>query len=56
MNARSASRAEALAQAAGGRKVLVWDAPVRIFHWLMVASFAGGLGQRLSAGCGSCVH
>lgn len=23
------------------RKVLVWDAPVRVFHWLMVASFAG---------------
>jgi cytochrome b len=24
-----------------GRKVLVWDAPVRVFHWLMVLSFAG---------------
>jgi cytochrome b len=23
------------------RKVLVWDAPVRVFHWLMVLSFAG---------------
>lgn len=23
------------------RAVLVWDAPVRLFHWLMVASFAG---------------
>ena len=23
------------------RRVLVWDAPVRVFHWLMVASFAG---------------
>jgi cytochrome b len=23
------------------RKVLVWDAPVRVFHWLMVVSFAG---------------
>jgi cytochrome b len=22
-------------------KVLVWDVPVRVFHWLMVASFAG---------------
>ncbi|MEY2688278.1 MAG: hypothetical protein RL375_2476 [Pseudomonadota bacterium] len=22
-------------------KVLVWDAPVRVFHWLMVACFAG---------------
>lgn len=32
MNTPSASRAE---------QVLVWDLPVRIFHWLMVASFAG---------------
>ena len=24
-----------------GRKILVWDAPVRVFHWLMVLSFAG---------------
>ncbi|MBX3603685.1 MAG: cytochrome b/b6 domain-containing protein [Piscinibacter sp.] len=23
------------------RAVLVWDAPVRVFHWLLVASFAG---------------
>lgn len=28
------------AQAADG-KVLVWDAPVRVFHWLMVLCFAG---------------
>lgn len=40
MNVTSASRAEAPAQAAAGR-VLVWDAPVRVFHWLMVLSFAG---------------
>jgi cytochrome b len=26
---------------AARRSVLVWDAPVRVFHWLMVASFAG---------------
>ena len=32
MNTTSASRAE---------RVLVWDLPVRIFHWLLVASFAG---------------
>lgn len=25
----------------GSRKILVWDAPVRVFHWLMVLSFAG---------------
>jgi cytochrome b len=23
------------------RRILVWDAPVRVFHWLMVLSFAG---------------
>lgn len=32
MNMPSASRAE---------RVLVWDAPVRVFHWLLVLSFAG---------------
>jgi cytochrome b len=32
MNTPSASRAE---------PVLVWDLPVRIFHWLLAASFAG---------------
>jgi cytochrome b len=41
MNAISASRAEAAPAATSGKKILVWDAPVRIFHWLMVASFAG---------------
>ena len=41
MNAMSASRAEAAQASPGGRKVLIWDAPVRVFHWLMVASFAG---------------
>ena len=25
------------------RKVLVWDLPVRVVHWLLVASFAGAL-------------
>jgi cytochrome b len=29
------------ASAPASRKVLVWDAPVRVFHWLMVLSFAG---------------
>jgi cytochrome b len=38
MNDMSASRAEAPTPAAS-RTVLVWDAPVRVFHWLMVASF-----------------
>ncbi len=45
MNETSASHAELPAAAPDGapakRKVLVWDAPVRVFHWLMVASFAG---------------
>jgi cytochrome b len=37
----SASPAEATPPAGEARKVLVWDAPVRVFHWLTVASFAG---------------
>ena len=45
MNTTSESRADspADAPAAAGpaSKVLVWDAPVRVFHWLMVFSFAG---------------
>jgi cytochrome b len=40
MNTMSESRAEPQPQAQA-RKILVWDAPVRLFHWLMVASFAG---------------
>ena len=27
--------------ARASRRTLVWDAPVRVFHWLMVLSFAG---------------
>ena len=42
MNTISASRAEAPAAAAGrDGRILVWDAPVRVFHWLMVLGFAG---------------
>lgn len=45
MNTPFASRADAPGAdpAAGGpvRKVLIWDAPVRVFHWLMVLCFAG---------------
>jgi cytochrome b len=45
MNTPSESRADFPAAESAGestvRKVLVWDAPVRIFHWLMVLSFAG---------------
>jgi cytochrome b len=39
VNATSASRAEASDGRA--RRILVWDAPVRVFHWLMVLCFAG---------------
>lgn len=43
MNTTSASPAEPLGdeRAPAARPVLVWDAPVRLFHWLMVLSFAG---------------
>ena len=41
MNTASASRAEVPGSAPAERPVLVWDAPVRVFHWLMVACFAG---------------
>jgi cytochrome b len=45
MSALSASPAEVPAnepaRAGHIRKVLVWDAPVRVFHWMMVLSFAG---------------
>jgi cytochrome b len=42
MNTMSASRAETASSApVTSRPILVWDAPVRVFHWLMAASFAG---------------
>ena len=43
MNTTSAFPAEpqAAAPARPARRVLVWDAPVRVFHWLAVLSFAG---------------
>jgi len=44
MSTPSASRADSQAAESGApaaHKVLVWDAPVRVFHWLMVLSFAG---------------
>ena len=41
MSTMSESRADAAVGAAVRRPVLVWDAPVRVFHWLMVLSFAG---------------
>ena len=41
MSATFASPAEPQAPAAAARRILVWDAPVRLFHWLTVLSFAG---------------
>ncbi len=41
MNAKSVSRAEAPGAIPRRSAILVWDAPVRVFHWLMVACFAG---------------
>src|SRR5689334_25268350 len=45
MNTPSASPVDSASAEAGGtpatRTILVWDAPVRVFHWLMVLCFAG---------------
>ena len=41
MNDTSVSRADAAQATGAAHKVLVWDAPVRVFHWLMVFSFVG---------------
>ena len=44
MSIPSASRVDPAAEPRGTRsirQVLIWDAPVRVFHWLMVLSFAG---------------
>lgn len=39
--AATARPGAATASAVTGRPVLIWDAPVRVFHWLMVLCFAG---------------
>jgi cytochrome b len=41
MNTPSASPADTPAGSPGQTPILVWDAPVRLFHWLMVICFAG---------------
>ncbi|QOY93824.1 cytochrome b/b6 domain-containing protein [Massilia sp. UMI-21] len=41
MTARQHFQTEAPEAEAAHGKVLVWDAPVRVFHWLMVLAFAG---------------
>ena len=41
MNTTSASPDERSAPGKGAARVLVWDLPVRVFHWLIVLCFAG---------------
>lgn len=41
MNTKSALPANIAPNESAPRKILVWDVPVRVFHWLMVLSFAG---------------
>ena len=41
MNTSSAYRNSGSAGDATQRRILVWDAPVRLFHWLFAACFAG---------------
>lgn len=41
MNTVSESRADTTTKGSATSRVLVWDAPVRVFHWLLVLSFAG---------------
>lgn len=41
MNAISASPADSTDSQGAPRRFMVWDLPVRLFHWLMVACFAG---------------
>ena len=41
MNTQSASPAERPAIEPGAGRILVWDAPVRVFHWLIALCFAG---------------
>lgn len=41
MNTMSGSRADSAAADIPQNRILVWDLPVRVFHWLMVLCFAG---------------
>ena len=41
MNTTSASPAERDTAVPGSGRILVWDVPVRVFHWLIVLCFAG---------------
>src|SRR5512135_2830109 len=41
MSTTDESRAESRPGAGRAARTLVWDAPVRVFHWMMVLAFAG---------------
>lgn len=41
MSTKRLLHTEAIGSESATRSILVWDAPVRVFHWLMVLSFAG---------------
>ncbi|RQT45516.1 MULTISPECIES: cytochrome b/b6 domain-containing protein [Burkholderia cepacia complex] len=41
MNDSSASRAHGEPERSRPARILVWDAPLRVFHWLTVIAFAG---------------
>lgn len=41
MNTMSASHAETMKADSITRRILVWDAPTRLFHWLLALSFIG---------------
>jgi cytochrome b len=41
MSDSSSSRSDPKDNVPSTEKILVWDAPVRVFHWLLVASFIG---------------
>jgi len=39
MNDSSLPQSSATAATPAGARILVWDLPVRVFHWLLAASF-----------------
>ncbi len=41
MNTNAESRSLPPSEPPGFQRVLVWDAPLRVFHWLMAGCFAG---------------
>jgi cytochrome b len=41
MRPQQSNQTDKIQRETAPRSILVWDAPVRVFHWLMVLSFAG---------------